>query len=373
MAKAKYKRRADGRKEATIRIDGKRIHVYGYTDLEIELQKEELIKASHDGTLYVDKVTTFREWSGKWLELTRPNRSVNTMKMYDSAVAKLDALLGDYPLSALKTSDLQLALNQYADNPRTQEILCITLGQIYSKAIAEEMIIKNPCTKLEKVKYKAPEKRSLTDAEKDAVERAELKLSDRILLDLLYYCGLRRGEVLALSRGQFDLKKWTVKIDAAIVFVTDSHSERKPMPKTEAGFRTLPIPSPIRDRITEYLSELDGMYLFTKQDGSFVTHNSYASLWKRILLAVNAAAGGVNYYDKDKRKTLMQINAIPGLTAHVFRHNYCTMLYYAGVPVKDAQYLMGHANPMTTLSIYTHLDQMNTSSAELLENYLTGT
>ena len=72
MAKAKYKRRSDGRKEATIRIDGKRIHVYGYTDLEIDLQKEELIKASHDGTLYVDKVTTFREWSGKWLELTRP-------------------------------------------------------------------------------------------------------------------------------------------------------------------------------------------------------------------------------------------------------------------------------------------------------------
>jgi len=373
MAKSKYKRRADGRKESTIKIDGKRIHVYGYTDAEVDRQKEELIRAAHDGTLYVDKVTTFAEWSNKWLELIRPNRSTNTMRMYDSAVAKLSESLGTSLLSALKTSDLQLALNQYADNPRTQEILYITLKQIYDHAAAEEMIVKNPCAKLEKVKYKAPEKRSLTDAEKKAIEAAELRPEDRVLLDLLYYCGLRRGEALALSRTQFDLKKWTLKIDAAIVFVTDSSSDRKPMPKTEAGFRTLPIPSPIRARLAEYLSGLDGIYLFTKQDGGFITHNSYRSLWNRILLAINAAAGGVNVYDKRKGKTLMQINAIPGLTAHVFRHNYCTMLYYAGVPVKDAQYLMGHANPMTTLGIYTHLDKLNTSSAELLENYLVGT
>ena len=129
MAKAKYKRRPDGRKESTIRIDGKRIHVYGYTDDEIDRQKEELIRSAHDGTLYIDTVTTFEEWSKKWLELVRPNRSANTMKMYDRAVGKLNGLIGKYSLSGLKTSDLQIALNQYADQPRTQEILYITLGQ----------------------------------------------------------------------------------------------------------------------------------------------------------------------------------------------------------------------------------------------------
>ena len=123
MAKSKYKRRPDGRKESTIRIDGKRIHIYGYTDEEIDRQKEELIKSAHDGTLYIDKVTTFETWSKKWLELVRPNRSVNTMKMYDRSVSKLNDLIGKYPLSALKTSDLQIALNKYADEPRTQEVL----------------------------------------------------------------------------------------------------------------------------------------------------------------------------------------------------------------------------------------------------------
>lgn len=372
MAKSKYKRRADGRKESTIRIDGKRIHVYGYTDEEIDRQKEELIRSAHDGTLYIDKVTTFEQWSLKWLELIRPNRSVNTMKMYDRSVGKLNALIGDYPLSALKTSDLQIALNTYAEEPRTQEILYITLNQIYDKAIAEEMLLKNPCVNLTKVKYKAPEKRPLTDIEKDAFERADLRIDDRVYLSLLYYCGLRRGEALALTRSQFDLKRWTIKIDASIVFETSSRTIRKTMPKTDAGFRVVPIPKPIRPLISEYLKELPGIYLCTKTDGALVTHNSYVSMWNRILLSLNAAAGGKNVYDDKKRKTIIQINAIPGLTAHVFRHNYCTMLYYAGVPVKDAQYLMGHANPMTTLNIYTHLDNLNTSSAELLDKYLSG-
>lgn len=372
MPKSKYKRRADGRKEGTIRIDGKRIHVYGYTDEEIERQKEELIRAAHDGSLYIDKETTFEVWSKKWLELIRPNRSTNTMKMYDRSVGQLNGLIGRYPLSGLRTSDLQIALNKYAGEPRTQQILYITLSQVYDKALAEQMILKNPCVNLEKIRYKAPEKRPLSPLEKEAFESADLSDSDRLFLSLLYYCGLRRGEALALSRGQFDLKKWTVKVDAALVFETDSRSVRKPMPKTEAGFRVLPLPNAIHSLIEYYFAEHTGLYLFTMRSGDFITHNSYRAMWNRIKLALNAAAGGVNVYDKAKGKTVMQIGVISDITAHVFRHNYCTMLYYAGIPVKDAQYLMGHASPMTTLGIYTHLDNMNSSSADLLNKYLDG-
>ncbi|MGX8704446.1 MAG: tyrosine-type recombinase/integrase, partial [bacterium] len=258
MPKSKYKRRADGRKEGTIRIDGKRIHVYGYTDEEIERQKEELIRAAHDGSLYIDKETTFEVWSKKWLELIRPNRSVNTMKMYDRSVGQLNGLIGRYPLSGLRTSDLQIALNKYAGEPRTQQILYITLSQVYDKALAEQMILKNPCVNLEKIRYKAPEKRPLSPLEKEAFESADLSDSDRLFLSLLYYCGLRRGEALALSRGQFDLKKWTVKVDAALVFETDSRSVRKPMPKTEAGFRVLPLPNAIHSLIEYYFAEHTG-------------------------------------------------------------------------------------------------------------------
>lgn len=206
------------------------------------------------------------------------------LKMYDRAVKQLDDLIGQYPLSSLRTSDLQIALNKYAKAPRTQEILYITLKQIYDKAIAEELLTKNPCDKLEKIKYISPEKRSLTDTEKRAFENADLKIKERVFLSLLYYCGLRRGEALALTRTQFDLNHWTLKIDATIVFETDTRTIRKSTPKTEAGFRTIPLPNLIRPLLTEYFKQLSGIYLFTKKDGALMTRSAYNNLWRRITL-----------------------------------------------------------------------------------------
>lgn len=35
---------------------------------------------------------------------------------------------------------------------------------------------------------------------------------------------------------------------------------------------------------------------------------------------------------------------ISGLTAHILRHNYCTMLYYSGISILKAVELMGHSD-----------------------------
>lgn len=36
------------------------------------------------------------------------------------------------------------------------------------------------------------------------------------------------------------------------------------------------------------------------------------------------------------------------------RHTYCTLLFASGADLKTVQYLMGHADPATTLRLYTH-------------------
>ena len=118
---AKYKKRADGRKEGTIKIDGKRYHVYGYTDAEVNRQKEALLAAAHDGSLYIDKVTTFEEWALRWQGI-RPNLETKTVEMYEWAVNKLIPLLGSRPIADIKPSDIQIALNAYDGHARTQQI-----------------------------------------------------------------------------------------------------------------------------------------------------------------------------------------------------------------------------------------------------------
>ena len=45
---------------------------------------------------------------------------------------------------------------------------------------------------------------------------------------------------------------------------------------------------------------------------------------------------------------------IPKMGPHKLRHTFCTMLFDADVDLKTVQYLMGHSDPQTTLSIYAH-------------------
>ena len=42
---------------------------------------------------------------------------------------------------------------------------------------------------------------------------------------------------------------------------------------------------------------------------------------------------------------------------HDLRHSYATWLVYDGVPINDAQRLLGHSRPSTTLDLYTHYQQ----------------
>ncbi|MBS6374697.1 MAG: tyrosine-type recombinase/integrase [Erysipelotrichaceae bacterium] len=61
---------------------------------------------------------------------------------------------------------------------------------------------------------------------------------------------------------------------------------------------------------------------------------------------------------------------IDSLTPHIFRHNYATLLDKAGVPLKEQQYLMGHANVTMTMNTYTHVDAAHLRATELLNNYV---
>jgi integrase len=151
-----------------------------------------------------------------------------------------------------------------------------------------------------------------------------------------------------------------INVKNALVFRKDGSSYIKNMPKTAAGFRSIPIPPPLKKILSVYLDTLTfaNPYLFTQQKtGRLHTKSSYTKMTARIRLALNAAAGGLNRVNPVTHRREIAINMIDGLTDHTFRHNYATRLHAAGVPVKSAQYLLGHESVETTLRIYTHLDR----------------
>lgn len=51
-------------------------------------------------------------------------------------------------------------------------------------------------------------------------------------------------------------------------------------------------------------------------------------------------------------------NGVRRVKVHVLRHTTASLLKALGVPPKDAQVILGHAQASTTNQIYTHVDQV---------------
>lgn len=360
---AKYKKRSDGRYQANICIGvdkatGKRLFrtIYARTIPELDNKKAEIKDQVNKGIYADDKGMTVATWAKKWFETEKATCGVRTKEMYERMVySYIIPNLGDIRLRDLKQSDIQLMINKKAAHFRTCEQIRMSIRQMLDAAIDDGLLYKNVGLKIKlPPKYKE-EKRPLTDIEKKAISKTEFTDKEKVFVYILLYCGLRRGEILALSKGDIDKKNKEINIRNVITF---DHGKPilKPYPKSFSGIRSIPIPDALQEVLWPYLDQLKGLFLFEmERKPGLMTESSYNKFWKKIIDKINASAGG----SKD-------IKVIQGLSAHVFRHNYATMLYYADIDVKDAQRLLGHSSIKLTLDIYTHLDKSKSTAGEKL-------
>ncbi len=98
-------------------------------------------------------------------------------------------------------------------------------------------------------------------------------------------------------------------------------------------------------------TQVSGYNLITKQDGGIITGSSYVKMWKSIQSKIDNSLG---------------IGISKGVTAHSFRHNYCTRLCYQ-IPListKMIAKLLGDDEKMV-IDVYSHIlvdkEQVNNS------------
>lgn len=297
---------------------------------------------------------TFGEYGRKWLETAKATKEANTQRTYKVTLDSCFGSINDVPLAKLTHSNFQQCINQKMDHPRTCQLIKLTFTQIIKAAIRDHYL---PHSALEELtvdisipKYKKPLKRALTDNEKKALKAAELDEKKRAFVSLLYYCGMRKSEALALDPGDFNWNDNTVSITKTVIFGSNA-SEIKPYPKSDNGMRVIPLPAPCVDVLKPYVANSKGL-LFTGLNGA-VTTSSYRRMWESIIKSMNEAAE----------------EPIDGLTAHIFRHNYCTELCYQ-VPListKKIAQLLGDDEKMV-LDVYSHIQEEKEDVRAALEN-----
>lgn len=373
MAKAKYTKNSRGEWETkiwdgTYTADGRKHRkrlVSKKSSADLERQVNQLRNEVENGQYVQLSDITFTDYANEWLETKKSVREKNTQTMYRNIIETHLSFLENIRLRDIRNSHFQMAINNALDKPRTCQQIYITFKQILKMAVTDNLLGSGMydliCSDINLPQYVCSEKRPLTAIEKEAISRADFTNREKAYIYLIYSCGLRRGEALALSKFDFksELGKSTVSITKSLIF-DGNNAEIKNMPKTSNGFRILPIPDSTATFLKQYIENIKGTYLFTCRSGALITHSSYVKMWASITKKINYTAGGTDTFP-----------VIIGLTAHIFRHNYCTNLCYKvpEISIKKIAQLMGDTEKVV-LDVYNHIMEEKEDPANVINDIL---
>lgn len=365
MPRKTLKKRADGRYIAHVdvgqRPDGSRIRktVYGSTQKEV-LAKADEIRAQNKRGIDLDaQCGTFGEWCDKWL--AEKACGAVQLRAYRSEINHFREELEHVELRRLRTSDFQKVINGLAKGEQvrsraTLNKIRMSARQVLQLAVDNRVIEYNCAAALKIPATAAPptKREALTEEQVSWIRETESRAQLPALIML--YCGLRRGEIMALRVGDIDLVNNTLHVRRSVKIGATGTGKETAGAKTEAGVRDIPIPSILH----QYLSALpdDPSALVSPGVGDRIhSERTWKTMWDR--------------YMSDIADSLSAGEEMKPFGAHQLRHTYATMLFEAGVDVVAAKALLGHEDVTTTLGVYTHLRESHASlQAEKFENYL---
>ncbi len=295
-------------------------------EMEENVRNRDILKESN---------VSVQEYARTWPEIYKHDTELNTKAMYHRVIDVHMDVLKSVPISSIRKTDVLMCLNAASGKVRTQEQILLTLKQVVKAAATDKHIA--PGIYLEIFdgirikKQKNTDKRPLTPEEREAVFSADFTNMQKAFVYIIYGCGLRRGEALALERSDFDFEKKKPSIKS---LAFDENTPYIKSTKSQNGIREVPIPSNVLPFLQEYCKCLQQSRLFYTSGKNIMTKSSYVKLWANIQKKMGS----------------------PDLTAHIFRHNYCTNLCYQipTISIKKIAELLGD-NEKMVIEVYNHI------------------
>lgn len=199
----------------------------------------------------------------------------------------------------------------------------------YRYLLREGLIAEDPTLQVASPKLGRPLPKSLSETDVERLLNAPLldnclEFRDRVMLEVLYACGLRVSELTSLTLVQLSLNQGVVR-----VFGKGSKERLVPFGEEALDWLRQYLQGPRR----ELLKNLTSDVLFPSRRGGQMTRQAF---WYRIKIYAQRA-------DIDKP-----------LSPHTLRHAFATHLLNHGADLRVVQLLLGHSD-LTTTQIYTHV------------------
>ena len=243
---------------------------------------------------------------------------------------------GSKPINEIKASDVRRWQAKLMSSPNNY-------SQTYLKKINTELnsiinyakrfydLNTNPCGKAGTIgKAKAEEMDYWTYDEYIAFrEGVKDKSLSYICFEVLYWTGMREGELLALSPADIDLDNKTISINR-----TYQRIEGKDVftsPKTRKSKRKIPIPDFLCQELSDYIQS---RYMLDADERLFPVTKSY--------LSHEMIRGCKN-------------TGVKKIRIHDIRHSHASLLINQGCDALMLADRLGHEKVSTTLNTYSHL------------------
>lgn len=317
------------------------------TKKEAQVAAAEIEAQLAKGLNPISKKIPFVEYFKNWFELYKaPIVSSTTLKHYEYSLSAIRGYFLDTPIQNIKRQDYQRFLNSFGSN-KAKETISKVHGHIRSCVIdaLEEQIIQIDFTRKTTptwtVHAKKPLEKHLNYKESERLlQRIWSKVNEGLgysLLLLALSSGMRFGELVGLTRKDFDFKNNTISINKTWGYKKNSPKGFGPT-KNEQSNRIIKM-----DEIT--MNHFKALINTTPTNTHELLFYSPESKYK-VISNTNA--------NKLLKKLLEELSIEP-ITVHGLRHTHASILLYQKASIHYVSERLGHSDIETTLKEYTHV------------------
>lgn len=219
------------------------------------------------------------------------------------------------------------------------------LSAIFNYAVRYYDLKSNPCAKAGSMgKSKAEEMDFWTGEEfRKFIDSVMNKRLSYMAFMILYWTGMRLGELLALNPKDVDLEKRTISITKS--YQRLGKKDVITPPKTSKSKRVITIPEFMAADIKDYM---DSLYDLQEDDRLFPI---------------------TKYYLEHEMQRGIKESGVKRIRVHDLRHSHASMLIELGFSPLEIANRLGHEKVETTLNTYAHLyPNKQTKLAERLDS-----